>query len=236
MKNDIDSRINSSLEKIKNNLKIIEINREIIKKNWTEILDYSGIDCDSIRDGFDTFIQQKINYEEISFNTFLKDNIRNNFNILMNNFVDAFGNDFFERIIKYNENFKIPSLYNNLKYSLGITLTYYQKLYSIKKTISSLTKDLKIKLYNLNNFDLIVSEKYKKALDLLNNNVDEFIENSMNYFINNYKLLLKEDISIKSQLNEEFNINLVLTLEEISNLLQQDYISLFNEKFKKKNN
>ena len=64
MKNDIGSRINSSLEKINNNLKIIEIKEEEIKNIWAGNLDFDGIDCDSTKNGFDVFIQQKKNVGE----------------------------------------------------------------------------------------------------------------------------------------------------------------------------
>ena len=234
IKSEIDSKINSSLEKIKNNIEIIEIKKEEIKESWPGILDFEGIDCDPIRDGFDVLIKEKINVGKKAFNSILKETIRNNFNILLNNLVDSFGNEFFERIIKYNENFKITSLYNDLKYSLVVSLTYYEMLYQIKKKINSLTEDLKIKLYTLNNLDSIASEKNKIVLDLLNNNLDEFIENSMSYLLNYYKLFLKTDTSIKIELTDLYNIDLANTLEEISNVLEQDYKSIFNEKFKKK--
>ena len=232
-KNGINSQINSSLKKIENNLNIT-IKKEKIKDNWPGNLDYSGIDCDNIEIGFNTFIQQKIDYEKKTFYSLLKDTIRNNFNILLNNLVDSFGNEFFDRIIKYNENFKITSLYNDLRNSLVLSLSYYEMLNNIKNKIDSLTEDLKIKLFNLNNLDLIASEKNKKVLDLLNKNVEEFITNSMNKLLNHYKLFLKEDTSIKTQLTEKYNIDLAMSLEEISSDLEQDYISLFNEKFKKK--
>ena len=61
--------------------------------------------------------------------------------------------------MKYNENFKITSLYQNLKYSLVVSLLYYGQLYSNTK-INALTKDLKFKLYGLNNLDSIAQEIY----------------------------------------------------------------------------
>ena len=52
-----------------------------------------------------------------------------NFNEMLENILPSLGNSFFERIINYNENFKISSLYNNLKYSLIPTIEYYNSLH-----------------------------------------------------------------------------------------------------------
>ena len=98
--------------------------------------------------------------EENNFNTFLQNIIKSNFNNLLNNIIPSFGNDFFERIIKYNENFKISSLYNNLKFSLLETLTYYLSLYD-STNITALTKDLKLKIFTLNNIDSIIENRNK---------------------------------------------------------------------------
>jgi hypothetical protein len=57
--------------------------------------------------------------------------------------------------MKYNENFRINNLYKNLKYSLVVSLLYYSSLYSKKASVGTLTKDLKLKLYNFNDLDKI---------------------------------------------------------------------------------
>ena len=57
--------------------------------------------------------------------------MRENFNDLLKNIIPSFGNDFFERITIYNENFKITSLYKTLQYSLIVTLAFYQSLYDV---------------------------------------------------------------------------------------------------------
>ena len=131
----------------------------------------------------------------------IKNIIKANFNNLINNFIFTFGNEYFERMIKYNENFKISSLYQNLKYSLVISLNYYQMLYQLKKDINSLTQDLKIKLYNLNNLDKIAEEKNKKVLNMLIEKSDEFIENSKQQILRDYKLYLTSDTSIQLAYN-----------------------------------
>ena len=101
---------------------------------------------------------------------------------MLNNIIPSFGNNFFERIINYNENFKISSLYNNLKFSLVETLTYYLFLRKSSR-ISSLTKDLKLKIFSLNNLDTIVDNKNKQVLDLLETKVDDFIIDSKEFIV-----------------------------------------------------
>ena len=91
-----------------------------------------------------------------------------NFKKHLENFISSFGNRYLERIKNYNENFKISSLYNNMKYSLFPTVKYYNSLH-ISPKIKALTKDLKFKIYYLNDLDLTVQEKNKEVLDLLIN-------------------------------------------------------------------
>jgi len=91
-------------------------------------------------------------------NNLIQSIIKTNFDDLLKNIIPTFGTQFFERIIKYNENFKISSLYDNLAYSLKQTLLYYISL-NIYKDVEALPKDLKIRLYNLNNLDLTVEKK-----------------------------------------------------------------------------
>ena len=67
---------------------------------------------------------------------------------LLNNVIPTFGNEYFERIIKYNENFKISALYDNIRYSLTETLLYYISL-ELCADVTSLPKDLKIILFSI---------------------------------------------------------------------------------------
>ena len=64
--------------------------------------------------------------------------------------------------------------------------------------VDELPKDLKVKLYNLNNLDLIAEDKNKKVLDLLEGNINEFIQKSkdeiLSLFIGNIdRRILKEN-------------------------------------------
>ena len=236
IKNNINIQIDSSFNSINNTLNKIQISKKEIKMKWPGSMDFEGINegkFKAINNSFTSFIVPKITNEKNSLNSLLKDIIRNNFNILLNNLMNSFGEEFFERIIKYNENFKIKSLYDDLKYSLVISLTYYKALNSLKKQIKSLTEDLKIKLYNLNNLDEITSDKNEIVLKLLNSNADEFIEKSMNHLIKYYKEYLEGNTFIKDFI-KGLSINLGNIVEQNSYLLENDYKTLLNEKFKTK--
>ena len=78
--------------------------------------------------------------------------IISNFNNLLNNLIPSFGNEFFDRIIFNNENFKINSLYDNSKWGLSQTLSYYISIFNFN-SIKSMTKDLKLKIFSLNDLD-----------------------------------------------------------------------------------
>lgn len=58
-------------------------------------------------------------FREKIINELLEETIENNFN----NLIPSYGKMYFDRIVKYNENFKIISLHNNLA-SLPIDLKY----------------------------------------------------------------------------------------------------------------
>ena len=71
---------------------------------------------------FHSFITSEEDNEKEIVDNFLKEIMISNFNKLLKNIIPSFRNRFFERIINYNENIKISSLYNTLKYSLKPTV------------------------------------------------------------------------------------------------------------------
>ena len=166
--NDIIKKIDDCIETKINNIKnIIEstkgLNYNIDIKGWKKIdfsLIYENIknNCNSLS----KFLYSEKDNEKEYFDIFLKDTIKLNFNDLLKNIIITYGNDFFERIIKYNENFKIISLYNTLKYSIISTLAYYRALYGSSGKIKALTKDIKLKIYSLNDLDKIAQKKIMK--------------------------------------------------------------------------
>ena len=240
IKNEIDSKINVTFAKIKSTLDDIKVdkNNKIELIGW-EILtnSYDSVKInvfDKIRYNFEDFMNNRIKAEKSNINELLKKIIRKNFNNVINNFIFTFGNEYFERMIRYNENFKIKSLYQNLKYSLVISMNYYQMLYKLKNEISSLTKDLKYKLYNLNNLDEIVEEKNRIILNMLNEKSEDFIERTKMQILGDYKTYLTNDLSIKLSFNERIQQSIQNNLKDISYDLEMDYKNLLNEQFKNK--
>ena len=149
----------------------------------------------------------------------------------MNNLIPSFGNEFFKRIITYNENFKINGLYDNLRWGLTETLSYYISLYSFSR-IKALTKDLKIKLYSLNNLDSIIEEKNSKILELLDITINDFINDSKNHIIRKYLSYFKADTSIGLAFNEDIKKKIDENLNKIINEIESDYILLLDKYLK----
>ena len=230
IKNEINSKINETIENINNLLQEIKGDKYYVDLIHWQILDFERVDVfENIKKKFESFIKGRINDENREINKFLKEIIRKNFNTLINNLLLSFGTEFFERILKYNENFKITTLYQNLKYSSVVSLQYYAFLYALKKRINSLTQDLKIKLYNLNNLDFIAQEKNQKVLDLLDDKIDDFIKKSKQQILNDYTSYLKNDALIKKSFNELIIENININLKDISPELEKDFSSLLNE-------
>ena len=230
IKDEINSKINEKIETINNTIQEIKGDKYYVDlKSWQK-LDFTRNDIfENIKKQFESFINGRINEENNLINNFLKEIIRKNFNTLINNLLLSFGTEFFERILKYNENFKITTLYQNLKYSSVVSLQYYQFLYALKKSINSLTQDLKIKLYNLNKLDKIAQEKNQKVLNLLDNKIDDFITKAKQQIINDYSSYLKNDALIKNTFNKRIIDSIEFNLKDISHTLEKDFLSLLNE-------
>ena len=221
------------MNKIKNIMNLIKGNNYDINENtWERDCSEIDVKVENIKSKFNSFMNnQKVNEEE-DVNEFLKTIIKNNFNNLINNIIPSFGNDFFERIIKYNENFKISSLYDSLTYSLSHTLSYYLFLHS-PEAFSALTKDLKLKLFSLNNLDATVQEKNDEVLQLLEEEVNNFIVNSKEFLINKYKSFLITDLSIELSFNEIINNKIKTNFNSVQLEIETDYLNLLNKYFKK---
>ena len=156
--------------------------------------------------------------------------IISNFNNLLNNLIPSFGNEFFDRIIFNNEYFKINSLYDNLKWGLSQTLSYYISIFNFN-SIKSMTKDLKLKIFSLNDLDQVIDKNNKKILELLNIKIEEFIKDSRIQLKEKYISFIKNDVSIKSAFNKAIktkiddNINLIIPdIENKSNRLLNKYM------------
>ena len=222
IQNDIEKVLNQKIENIK---KLINStkghNYQIDIKNWVsnENLDFSEysniVNLDINRDFESFYLLQKEN-EEKRFNDSLKEVIKNNFNNLLSYLIPTFGKKYFERIIKYNENFKIESLYNNLRYSISETLAYY-----IMETneINNIPLDLKRKIYILNDLDSTVENKNIEILSKINYKLDEFINNIQIFIIKQYIDNYNNEFSVESNYNQNI-------LSIIKSNLSDLYISI----------
>ena len=180
------------------------------------------------------FIINKRYLEIKNVNELLEQIICNNFKIIIDNLILTFGKDYFERVMKYNENFRIKNLYQNLKYSLNISMQYYTSLYSLKKMNATLSKDLKLKLYNLNDLNIKSKEKKDKVLNNLENDIDDLIKNSFNYILQTYIDYLKNDVSMEKQFTKETIYQITSKVLEMNSTLSKYYIDLLNKECKSK--
>ena len=232
---DINEVINTKINNIKNIINETKGNNfEIDIKKWKK-MDFSMV-YDTVKricSSLNMFISSEGDDEKEKVDNFLKDIMMSNFNDLLENIIPSFGNRFFERIINYNENFKISSLYNTLKYSLIPTIGYYNSL-KISTTLRALTKDLKLKIYSLNDLDVIAQKKNKEVLDLLNQKVVEFIDDSQEFLVNKYKEFIKNDVSIENSFSDIIKGEIMKNLYDLGESFNDNYTNLMNNYFKDK--
>ena len=232
IKNSINLEIKTNINNINNTLKNIQENVNTL--GW-EKLDYQDEKpFSTIQTAFKTFITNKINLEQKNIDKILEEIISNNFNKVINNLIITFGKEYFERVMKYNENFRITNLYQNLKYSLVVSLQYYSTLYSTKKKYGTLTKDLKLKLYNLNDLNKITHEKNEQILNNLENNIDDLIKNSFNYVLQAYKDYLDNDVSLEEHFSKTTINQITSKIVGMNSTLSKNYIDLLNKECKNK--
>jgi len=231
---DIDEIINIKMANIKNITDSTKGDNFEDIKNWKKMnfdLAYQTINI--ISKSLKSFINSEGENENELVHNFLKEIMISNFNDLLENIIPSFGNRFFERVINYNKNFKISSLYDALKYSLLPTVTYYNSL-QISTKIKALTKDLKLKIYSLNDLDLTAQEKNKEISDLLNQKVNEFIDESQQFLVTKYKAFFINDVSIKQSFSDIISEKIINTMYEIGNNFTDNYINFMNKFFKDK--
>ena len=224
-KNIINTVINEKIENIKNIILLTKGNNyevDIYLYSW-EPMKFSKVSIDVIRPvckSLHNFFASEETEQNSQVDDFLNKRINSNFDDLLNNIIPTFGNEFFERIIKYNENFKISSLYDNIRFSLTETLLYYISL-KLCADVTSLPKDLKIRIFNLNNLDSTLASKNKKILEILEKKVSEFIKDSRISIIDQYISYLKNDAVISQSFNnkvlEKINDSLTVNIHEMGN-------------------
>ena len=195
-------------------------NYEVNINNWKH-LDFSNVNSKlaNIENNFEKFILLEKNKENDEINECLKHIIQSNFNLLFNNIISSFGNDFLERSISFNEYYRINDLYDNLKYSLFQTSSFYLNEFDNHKT-NTFPKELK-KIYKLNNIELLIQNMSNNLLNLLSSKITEFINDTKDNIIDYYLSFMKGDSfitnsfsqSIKEIINEKFE----LALNDIEN-------------------
>jgi hypothetical protein len=163
----------------------------------------------------------------------MKDIIKSNFNLLFNNILSSFGNQFFERSIKYNELLKINNLYDNLKYSLFQTSSYYLNLFD-NNEIKTFPKELK-KIFNLGDIELLIEKNNNNLLEILSTRIKELINDTKDNLINEYLSFIKNDTFITYSFNQNIrqmiDNNCDLILPDIENEYNNTLYSYLNDSF-----
>ena len=176
----------------------------------------------NIKISFNQFIEPQKNNEEEKIRKFVEETIRFNFQDLLNNLIPSFGNEFFERIIVYNENFKISYLYDNFKWALSESISYLEML-DILNNIDQITKDLKIKLYRMNDLDTKILQKNEDILKSLNQKADDFIFDTRILLIQKYKEFIYKDADIELSFSKDIVNVIDSEIEKKSSIIGEDY-------------
>lgn len=197
IKKDIESTLNITINNIKNILNMNKGNNyQVNINNWENLnISYITEKIMEINESFHQFIDSYKTVEIEIFNNNSEKIIESNFNNSIINLVNLFGNEFFERIIKHNENYKIKHFYNLLKYSLSQTLNYYENLLN-NNNFDILPKDLILKINDLNSLNYLLENYNENILKMLNEKIEYFIEESKEKIINQYFNYIKNNIII----------------------------------------
>ena len=244
IKNDIKSTINTNINNINNIFLSIkgdnyEVNlsnskNDINDDNW-ETLNFANINIKilEIKEYFEKFILSEQNYEKNYIDETVQNIIKENFINSLNNILLSFGIDFFEREIKYNQFFRISDLYDNLKYSITQSMSYYLNINT--DLIKTLPKELKTKIINLNNIELLIEENNNYLINSVHTKIKDFIKNSKDYLINKYLEYMENEATISMNFNQELitiiNNNLETIKNDIENVFTNSINSYLNEIF-----
>ena len=233
--NNIDSILNTNIQKIKDIINKTKGEKYNIEFDW-DVPDFSKVknnEFQIITDSFTNFTSAHNSQEMQQIKDVIFENLKNNFNIFINNFVPSFGIDYFDRILKYNEIQKIKSLYSNLKYSLMQTLIYYIGLCSLH-TVKMFPDDLKYKILSLNDMESTIRSNNNKILSSLNSKFDEFIKNTQDYIVEKYISEIKIDPSINEAFT--FNTKIVTYIRQILDgkryIFEEEYTNKMNNYIK----
>ena len=166
-------------------------------------------------------------------NEFIQNYIKTNIDDFLINVIPTFGNQFFERIIDYNINFKLIDLYQNLHYALGQSLLYYHSL-DIIGNKEALPFDLKIRLYKLNDLDVTVENKKNQISNLLGKKLSKLINELKNMANEIYSYYILENNLIKRSFSSKVFKKIKCNLEEIMPDIEIKYQEVLEEYLKEK--
>ena len=232
--NDIDTIINTKINEAKIQIEKMKGNKYEINENW-KIPDFSNVQKDIFEDIINDFNNNFSDiYKSKEINDFynvMSTNLKSNFNQTIDNFISSFGKDYFDRLLKYNEIQKIKALYENLDYSLSITLTYYFFL-TYSNSMASLPKDLEIKIMSLNNIDSRANKKSDELISLLNTKFEEFLEETKNNLVEKYINYIKTDNSLKNNFNTNIIDLLSSILDNKKDIFEDEYMKMMNSDIK----
>ena len=199
-------------------------------------LDFTNSGNDIIKpicESFQSFLSFEKGEQVLRINTFIQDFITTNLDNFLNNTVPLFGNQFFERIIDYNINFKVIILYENLHYALGQTLGYYHSL-NFFKDCENLPSDLKIRLIRLNDLDITILNYEQEIKVLLAQKLNELILGLKDTAKQAYTRFLKENVDIKNSFSSSILEKIDFNLEEIMPKIEKTYKNVLDKFLKDK--
>ena len=233
-KNSINNIITQTNNKIKTEMS--KVKGDNYQVNFQCTLDFTNSGNNILKpigDSLKSFLSIEKEEQTSRINEYIQNAIKENLDEFLNEVVPDFGNEFFERIIDYNINFKIFNLYENLHYGISQTLLYYHAL-KIRTIIRGLPSDLKIRLYKLNDLDLKVIEKAEDIKALAERKLNELINDLKYEAKDTYNRFLKEDQVIKNSFSSELLEKIDFNLEEIMPDIEKNYQNVLEKYLKEK--
>ena len=222
--NDIDTFITKEIKKAKEIMKIMEGKQ--YELNETFSYDFSNVKKDIVNDiknKFGNFISNQLKKEDAKFNKNLGEIIADNFDSILVDFVSTFSVDFYDRILKFNEIQKINILYEQLKYSLYQTMTYYINL-SESNNNPNLPLNLKEGILTLNNIESIIQINNAEILSKLNSQLTSNFEEEKNYMIQSYIKDINTDPIFESEFSKKVMDKLKEKLNENTKDIEEKFV------------
>ena len=164
------------------------------------------------------------NEEQISrMNQLIQNTIISNLENFLENVVPSFGNEFFDRIIDYNINFKIIDLYSNLHYAIGQNFLYLASLGRYTDSVEKLPIDLKYRIFRLNDIDHTIESKRDDIIELLDVKLNELIFNLTNLANRTYTLYIQDNKIIQDSFSPGILKAINDNLMEIMPRIEKEY-------------